>query len=52
MNHIGKHASIGLILNRLGRRIPFMRRAGALLLPGTIRINPRDILLAMAVRKS
>jgi 2-polyprenyl-3-methyl-5-hydroxy-6-metoxy-1,4-benzoquinol methylase len=52
MSHIGKHASIGLILNRLGRQIPFMRRAGALDLPGTIRINPRDILLAMAVRKS
>jgi 2-polyprenyl-3-methyl-5-hydroxy-6-metoxy-1,4-benzoquinol methylase len=52
MTHVGKHASIGLMLNRLSRRIRFLRRACGIRLPGTVRINPGDILLALAVRES
>ena len=52
MTHVGKHASIGLMLNRLGRRIQIFREGGDIRLPGTVRINPGDILLAFAVRES
>lgn len=52
LEHVGKHATLGLFLNRLGRQFPFLRRAGRLRVPGTIRINPRDVLLALAIRRS
>jgi SAM-dependent methyltransferase len=48
---IGKYASVPLILNRLGRQVPLLRRAGALRVPGTMKVNPRDILIALAVRE-
>ena len=52
MTHVGKHLSIGLLLNRLGRRIRILRGGGGIQLPGTVRINPGDILLAFADRDS
>jgi 2-polyprenyl-3-methyl-5-hydroxy-6-metoxy-1,4-benzoquinol methylase len=52
LEHVGKHASLGLLLNRIGRQIPLLQNAGFVRVPGTIRINPRDILLALAVRQS
>ncbi len=51
LQHVGKHATLGLFLNRLGRQVPFLRRAGGVRVPGTIRLNPRDVLLALAVRQ-
>jgi len=52
MTHVGKYSSIGLMLNRLGRRIRILRGGGGIRLPWTVRINPGDILLAFAVRES
>lgn len=51
LRHVGKHASAALVLNRLSRQAPFLRRVSALRLPLTVRINPRDVLLAVAVRE-
>jgi 2-polyprenyl-3-methyl-5-hydroxy-6-metoxy-1,4-benzoquinol methylase len=52
VRRIGKYASPALVLNRLGRQIRFLRAASGWHLPGRVRVNPGDILLAMAVRDS
>ncbi len=51
ITRVGKYASLSLLLNRLGRyvRLPFDGRlfAGSF----TFRLNPLDILLALAIKK-
>jgi 2-polyprenyl-3-methyl-5-hydroxy-6-metoxy-1,4-benzoquinol methylase len=51
LRSIGKHASLGLVMNRLGRQFPFLGGVGWLRIPGTVRVNPRDILIGLAVRE-
>lgn len=48
MSHVGKYASPSFLLNRLGRQIPVLKRFEGVGIPGLVRINPGDILLALA----
>ena len=51
VKNVGKYASTGLILNRLSRYMPWMPRPQSLSRM-TFRINPMDIMLVFATKKS
>jgi 2-polyprenyl-3-methyl-5-hydroxy-6-metoxy-1,4-benzoquinol methylase len=51
VKNVGKYASAGLILNRLSRYMPWMPEAQSLSRL-TFRINPMDIMLVFATKKS
>jgi SAM-dependent methyltransferase len=51
LSSVGKYASPALVLNRLSRRMPLLRRFGEHTSTLAFPINPGDIMLAIAVRR-
>jgi 2-polyprenyl-3-methyl-5-hydroxy-6-metoxy-1,4-benzoquinol methylase len=51
LDRVGKYASPALVATRLGRRIPFVRPLARWVPSLAFRVNPGDIMLAIAVRR-
>lgn len=52
LTRVGKYASPALFATRLGRRIPFIRPLAGWVPPLAFRVDPGDIMLAIAVRRA